>query len=40
MTVVESTGGLEWYIIEYEGDAFPPLEALKANLERFKRMRA
>lgn len=40
MTVVESTGGLEWYIIEYERDAFPPLEALKANLERFKRMRA
>jgi sugar phosphate isomerase/epimerase len=40
MTVVESTGGLEWYIIEYEREAFPPLEALKANLERFKRMRA
>jgi sugar phosphate isomerase/epimerase len=39
MTVVESTGGLEWYIIEYERDAFPPLEALKANLDRFKKMR-
>lgn len=40
MTIVESTGGLEWYIIEYEREAFPPLEALKANLERFKKMRS
>ncbi len=40
MTTVETVGGLEWYIIEYERDAFPPLEALKANLERFKKMRA
>jgi sugar phosphate isomerase/epimerase len=39
MTVVETTGGLEWYIIEYERPAFPPLEALKGNLERFKKMR-
>jgi sugar phosphate isomerase/epimerase len=39
MTVVESVGGLEWYIIEYEREAFPPLVALKANLERFKKMR-
>lgn len=40
MTIVENTGGLEWYIIEYEREAFPPLEALKANLERFKKMRS
>ncbi len=40
MKTVETVGGLEWYIIEYERDAFPPLEALKANLERFKKMRA
>lgn len=40
MKTVESVGGLEWYIIEYERDAFPPLEALKANLERFKKMRS
>lgn len=40
MKTVESVGGLQWYIIEYERDAFPPLEALKANLERFKKMRA
>lgn len=40
MKTVETVGGLEWYIIEYERDAFPPLEALKANLDRFKKMRA
>lgn len=40
MKTVETVGGLEWYIIEYERDAFPPLEALQANLERFKKMRS
>ena len=40
MKTVETVGGLEWYIIEYERDSFPPLEALKANLERFKKMRS
>lgn len=40
MTIVESIGGLEWYIIEYERDVAPPLESLKANLERFKKMRS
>jgi hypothetical protein len=40
MKTVETVGGLEWYIIEYERDAFPPLEALKANLDRFKKMRS
>lgn len=40
MTIVESVGGLEWYIIEYERDVAPPLEALQANLERFKKMRS
>ncbi len=39
MTIVESIGGLEWYIIEYERDVAPPLESLKANLDRFKKMR-
>lgn len=39
MTICETTGGLEWYIIEYEREAFPPLEALKANLDNFRRMR-
>jgi sugar phosphate isomerase/epimerase len=40
MKTVETVGGLEWYIIEYERDAFPPLEALKANLDRFKKLRS
>ena len=40
MTAVESAGGVEWYIIEYEREGVPPLESLKANLEAFRRMRA
>ena len=32
----ETTAGTEWYIVEYEMDAYPPMEALKANLESFK----
>jgi sugar phosphate isomerase/epimerase len=40
MTAAETTGGLEWYIIEYEKEGVPPLEALKENLERFKKMRS
>jgi len=34
------TAGTEWYIIEYEREASPPLEALKANLESFKEVLA
>ncbi|MFN7931559.1 MAG: TIM barrel protein, partial [Blastocatellia bacterium] len=40
MTIVESVGGIEWYIIEYEREGAPPLEALKDNLARLKKMRA
>ena len=40
MTIVESTGGLEWYIIEYEREGPPPIETLKDNLARFKKLRA
>jgi sugar phosphate isomerase/epimerase len=40
MKTCETVGGIEWYIIEYEREAFPPLEALQANLDRFRRMRA
>jgi sugar phosphate isomerase/epimerase len=39
MTAAESVGGTEWYIIEYEKEGVPPLEALKANLDAFKKMR-
>ena len=40
MTAAESVGGLEWYIVEYEREGVPPVESLKANLERFKKLRA
>ncbi len=40
MTAAESVGGIEWYIIEYEREAVPPLESLGANLKKFKAMRA
>jgi len=39
MTACETVGGLEWYIIEYEREGVPPLESLKANLERFMKLR-
>jgi hypothetical protein len=39
MTTAESVGGIEWYIIEYEREAVPPLESLGANLTKFKAMR-
>jgi sugar phosphate isomerase/epimerase len=40
MTAAETVGGIEWYIIEYEREGVPPLESLKANLERFKKLRS
>jgi sugar phosphate isomerase/epimerase len=39
MTASESVGGIEWYIIEYEREGVPPLEALEANFESFKKLR-
>ncbi len=35
-----TVGGTEWFIVEYEQEGIPPLEALKANLERVKRLLA
>jgi sugar phosphate isomerase/epimerase len=40
MTAAETVGGIEWYIIEYEKEGVPPFEALKANLDSFKKMRS
>ena len=40
MTAVEASGGVEWYIIEYEREGAPPVDALKANLDAFKKLRA
>lgn len=39
MTAAEAAGGTEWYIIEYEREGAPPVEALKANLGAFKKLR-
>jgi sugar phosphate isomerase/epimerase len=39
LSAAESVGGIEWYIIEYEKEGVPPLDALKANLELFKKLR-
>jgi sugar phosphate isomerase/epimerase len=40
MRAAETDGGIEWYIIEYEKEGVPPLEALKANLDLFRKLRA
>jgi sugar phosphate isomerase/epimerase len=40
LKAAEEVGGVEWYIIEYEKEGIPPLEALKANLELFKKLRS
>jgi sugar phosphate isomerase/epimerase len=39
MTAAETQGGIEWYIIEYEKEGVPPLEALGANLDLFRKLR-
>jgi sugar phosphate isomerase/epimerase len=36
--VCESTGGTQWYIIEEESGAYPPLEAAKSSLKNFKKV--
>ena len=32
----ESVGGIEWYVVEYEDESHPPLEALRTNRERVR----
>jgi len=39
LRICETTGGTEWYIIEYEREGFDPLEALRVNLENFQQLR-
>jgi sugar phosphate isomerase/epimerase len=34
----ETTGGTQWYIVEYESDAYPPLEAVERCLKALKAM--
>ena len=34
----ETVGGTEWYIVEYESDAYPPLEAVELCLKNLRAM--
>ena len=36
--VCETTGGTEWYIVEYESSAYPPLVAMEKCLQNLKKM--
>jgi sugar phosphate isomerase/epimerase len=36
--VCETTGGTEWYVVEYESDAYPPLEAVERCLRGLRAM--
>ena len=36
----ESKGGVEYYLIEQEGSAYPPIETVKRCLENYKKLRA
>ena len=36
--ICETTGGTEWYIVEYESDAYPPLESVERCLTALKEM--
>jgi sugar phosphate isomerase/epimerase len=38
-SICESSGGTEWYIIEEEKEAYPPLECVEYCLKNFKNMR-
>ncbi|MCF7973981.1 MAG: sugar phosphate isomerase/epimerase [Phycisphaerae bacterium] len=36
----DKKGGVKWYIIEYEVEGIPPLEAIKLNLDHLRKMRS
>ena len=36
--ICESIGGTEWYIVEYESDAYPPLECVDRCLKNLRKM--
>jgi len=35
----EAVGGTEWYIVEYESDAYPPLESVEKCLQNLRRLK-
>jgi sugar phosphate isomerase/epimerase len=39
LAACESTGGTQWYIIEEESGAYPPLEAAEMSLKNYKKLR-
>ncbi|MBP8304691.1 MAG: sugar phosphate isomerase/epimerase [Phycisphaerae bacterium] len=39
-TLCETTGRTQWYIIEEEKDAYPPLKAVEMCLQNYRRLRA
>jgi sugar phosphate isomerase/epimerase len=36
--ICETTGGTKWYIVEYESDKYPPMEAIDLCLQKLKAM--
>jgi sugar phosphate isomerase/epimerase len=40
LEICRTTAGVEWFIVEYEEEGVPPLQALEANLETVRRMLA
>jgi sugar phosphate isomerase/epimerase len=36
--LLETVGGTEWYIVEYESDAYPPVESVRRCFENMKKM--
>jgi len=38
-TAAETTGGLEYYLIEQEGSAYPAMETAKRCLATYRRLR-
>lgn len=39
LAACESVGGTQWYIIEEESGAYPPLEAAESSLKNYKKLR-
>ena len=35
----KAVGGTEWYIVEYESDAYPPLESVERCLKNLRRLK-
>ena len=38
LTLCETSGGTKWYIVEYESDKYPPMEAIDLCLQALRKM--